>query len=131
MAIVQPRSICFISSYVLLWICKGLFLSWQDIFHMEGDDRQERREGDCSFGEYWWFWWLNSVLCKGIKVKSMPMHNDYLVSNLCSDMITCYRGLQFRDSDYLAMCCSFYIFHLYILCIYFISGVCWDNNWCC
>ena len=116
MAIAHPRCICYIDSNVLFWICKQLFLSWQDGFHMKGDDRQEKSEEVIAFWEYWWFWWPNSILCRGIKVKNVPLHIDYLVSN--SDMITCYRGLWFRNSNYLAICWSFYIFYLYILCIF-------------
>ena len=29
---------------------------------------------------------IDSIICKGIKVLSVPLHADYLVYNLCSDM---------------------------------------------
>ena len=44
MALAHPRCICFISDNVLFCICKQLFLSLQDGFHMKGDDRQEKSE---------------------------------------------------------------------------------------
>ena len=37
---------------------------------------------DCSFGEYWWFWRLSSILWKVIKVKSVLLHTDYFGLNL-------------------------------------------------
>ena len=116
MALAHPRCICFIGGDVLFCICKQLLLSWQDGFHMKGDDRQEKVR------RWLLFWEISMVLMVGqhpfkrYKSQNAPLCIDYLVSNLCSDMITCYKGLWFRNSDYLAICWSFYI--LYILCIF-------------
>ena len=66
------------------WQCFGLdsktvilFSTWWKVMK---DGKKWRC--DCSFGEYLQFWWLSSILWKGIKVKSVPLCTDYFGLNL-------------------------------------------------
>ena len=69
----QHTLLVYASLAAMFWIWKQLFVSqcdgrWWQI---------GKSEEVIALGEYWWFWWLSSILCKGIKVKSMLLYIDY------------------------------------------------------
>ena len=58
----------------------------------------KKGEVDDSYGE-WWHLMKNSnnidiIICKSIKVWSTPLHTDYLVSSLHSDMF----GMRYSEA---------------------------------
>ena len=88
----------------------------------------KKGEVDGSYGEWWWLTKnsnnIHSIICKGIKVQSMPLQTDYWVSSVCYDMFGMRKskGLQSRNSV------ARYISKLLSLSYYFIMTLFWYNR---